>query len=142
MAHRIRAHDWTATALGPIETWPQSLRSAVEMVLASPLVSGLVCGPDRLLIYNDAAARLYGSRHPAALGRPLPETFPEGWPTVAPFYERVFAGESVQITAQPLDTRGEGEAASDVFDAVLIPLRDEQGRITYAQMTGFEVGGR
>ncbi|WP_247654227.1 MULTISPECIES: PAS domain-containing protein [Microvirga] len=142
MAGRMRDHDWTATPLGPTETWPQALRTAVEMALASPLVSSLVCGPDRILIYNDAAAVLYGTRHPAALGRPLPETFPEGWRTVAPLYERVFTGESIQVTAQPLDTRGEGEAASNIFDAVLIPLRDEQGRVAYAHMTGFEVGGR
>src|SRR3712207_4812475 len=112
------------------------------MVLASPLVSALACGPDRLLIYNDAAAGLYGARHPAALGRPLPETFPEGWGTVAPLYARASAGESVQVTAQPLDTRGEGGAAADVFDAVLIPLRDDEGRVAGVHMTGFEISGR
>ena len=67
MARRIREYNWVATPLGPIEAWPQALRTAVEMVLASPLISSLVCGPDRVLIYNDAAARLYGARHPAAL---------------------------------------------------------------------------
>ena len=58
----------------------------VEPVLAKPEISALVCGPERILVYNDAAARFYGDRHPAAPGRLLPETFPEGWVAVAPPY--------------------------------------------------------
>ena len=30
---RLRAHDWAATCLGPPETWPQSLRIAVRLML-------------------------------------------------------------------------------------------------------------
>ncbi|MBW4976607.1 hypothetical protein KZZ08_23690, partial [Roseovarius mucosus] len=82
--------------LGPSARWPERLKVMVEQVLASPLVASLVCGPERLLIYNDAAARLYGARHPEGLGRPLARTFPEGWGTVAAFYARAFAGEAVQ----------------------------------------------
>ncbi|MER2266090.1 PAS domain-containing protein [Methylobacterium oxalidis] len=137
MAERIRAYDWAETALGPAAEWSVSLKRMVELVLSSPLVSSLVCGPERLLIYNDTAALLYGACHPAALGRPLPETFPDGWRTVAPYYERVFAGEKITVVGQPLDTRGEG-AARDVFDAFLIPIRDG-GEVAYAYMIGAEV---
>lgn len=141
MATRIREHTWAATPLGPIGGWSERLKIMVEQVLASPLVASLVCGMDRILIYNDAAAKLYGNRHPAALGRPLPETFPEGWATVGPLYERAFAGEIVQVTGQPLDTRGE-DARTDVFDALVTPVREADGRVTYVHMTGFEVGDR
>ena len=141
MAAQIRDLDWAATPLGPIGAWSDRLKLMVEQVLASPPVSSLVCGPERVLIYNDAAARLYGDRHPAALGRSLPETFPEGWAAVAPFYERAFAGEAVQVTGQPLDTRGEGRA-TDVVDALLTPVRETDGLIAYVHMTGSEVGDR
>lgn len=139
MAERIHAHDWAATPLGPVTGWSSRLKLMVEQVLANPLVSSLVCGPENLLIYNDAAARLYGSRHPAALGQPLPQIFPEGWVTVAKFYERVFAGESVQVIAQPLDTRGEATLATDIFDAVLTPVREDDGRVAYVHMVGSRV---
>ena len=45
MVRRIREHDWAATALGPIEGWPQSLRSAVNIMLHSPGENGgeIVC---------------------------------------------------------------------------------------------------
>ncbi|MCJ2018255.1 PAS domain S-box protein [Methylobacterium sp. E-065] len=141
MAAHIRAFDWAATPLGPSAAWSERLRVMVEQVLASPLVSSLVCGPERVLIYNAAAAKLFGARHPTALGRPLPETFPDGWATVAPFYERAFAGEAVQVAGQPLDTRGEGEAA-DVFDAVLTPVCEADEQVAFVHMTGFEIGAR
>ncbi|WP_443192928.1 PAS domain S-box protein [Methylobacterium sp. NMS14P] len=141
MAAHIRAFDWTATPLGSTAAWSERLKVMVEQVLASPLVTSLVCGPERVLIYNDAAAKLYGDRHPAALGHPLAETFPEGWATVAPFYARAFAGETVQIAGQPLDTRGEGEA-TDVFDALLTPVREADERVAFVHMTGFEIGAR
>lgn len=143
MARRIRAHDWAATPLGPVGTWSDRFRLMIEQVLANPLVSSLVCGPERLLIYNDAAARrLYGGRHPGALGQPLPESFPEGWATVAPSYARAFAGESVVVTGQPLDPHGEGAAAGDAFDAVLLPVRGADGGVACVHMSGTEVGAR
>lgn len=141
MAARIRDFAWERTPLGPSARWPERLKVMVEQVLASPLVASLVCGPERLLIYNDAAARLYGARHPEGLGRPLARTFPEGWGTVAAFYARAFAGEAVQVAGQPLDTRGAG-AAEDVFDALLVPVRDADGQVMAVHMTGFEIGER
>ncbi|MCJ2103330.1 MULTISPECIES: sensor histidine kinase [Methylobacterium] len=141
MAERIRHHDWQRTPLGPIARWSQRLTLMVEQVLANPLVASLVCGPERILLYNDAAAKLYGDRHPQALGRPLAATFPEGWATVAPFYERAFAGESVPVAGQPLDTRGEGEA-TEVFDALLIPVREAGGQVAYVHMSGSDFRAR
>ena len=42
-------HDWSATPLGPIGTWPQSLRTALSACLGSPLVTAEV----RLREIND-----------------------------------------------------------------------------------------
>ena len=131
----IRAHDWAATPLGSAEGWSGRLKLMVEIVLASPEISSLVYGPEQILIYNDAAVRLYGARHPLALGRPLPETFPESWDTVAPLYARAFAGEVVRVAAQPVDTRGEGKAV-DAFDAMLMPVRDDAGAVAAAHIPG------
>jgi hypothetical protein len=35
MGERMRARDWSKTALGPVRAWPQSLRSAVSILLPS-----------------------------------------------------------------------------------------------------------
>src|SRR4051794_4524100 len=73
MADRVRAFDWGKTYLGPIHTWPQSIRSVVELVLAAQLPTVLLWGQDRLQIYNDAQVPLMGIKHPAGLGQPLAE---------------------------------------------------------------------
>ena len=138
MATRFREEDWAATTLGSSEAWPQSLKTAVELMLANPMVSTLAVGPELTLLFNDAAAPLYGALAEQALGRPLLETFPEGGASVRPLYERALAGESVTVRAMPLDTRGEG-AATELFDAYLTPVRDEAGAVSAVLMTGFEI---
>lgn len=37
MGRLVRAFPWESTPLGPIAGWPQSLRTAVGMVLLSPV---------------------------------------------------------------------------------------------------------
>lgn len=142
MAVRIRSHDWAATPLGPVSGWPRALRAAVEHVLAAPLVASVVWGPQRRLIYNDASARYYGDRHPAALGAPLDDVFPEADAAVGRHYDRAYAGEAIVVQAQPVDTSGQGAASLHVFDAYLVPLRDDAGRVAGAHMIGFDVGER
>jgi PAS domain S-box-containing protein len=137
MASRIRDHEWAGTLLGPSEAWSERLKLMVEQVLTNTLVSSLAIGPERILIYNDAAARLYGDRHPDALGSPVPTTFPDTWPVVASLYDRVFSGESVHVPAQSLDLGG-----GEVFDAYLTPVRDEMGAVNAAHMVGFEISDR
>lgn len=56
MAAQIRAHKWTATPIGRADDWPSSLLTVVAMMLASPLVSSVAIGPERVLLYNDTAA--------------------------------------------------------------------------------------
>lgn len=140
MAAHIRAHDWSSTPLKARDRWPAELRCAVDLVLASPIVASVVVGPHRVLIYNDAAAALYGDKHPAALGRPVSESWPDAWAQTAHLYERVFAGESIHVPAQPLDL--ERTNAGQVFDAYLIPVRGPDGAVIAAHMNGFEVGIR
>lgn len=140
MAGLIRARDWASSPLGAAEGWSAELRAAVATMLAQPMLSTLVVGPERLFLYNDQAAPLYGARHPAALGRPLPDSFPDAWAQVAGFYDRVFAGESLHVPAQPLDVAGDG--VDELFDAYLSPVRDGDGRVIAAQMTGFAAGER
>lgn len=70
MGERIRRHDWTATPLGAPEAWPATLRLLVETVLEAPLPMCILWGEADIQLYNDAHARLIGSRHPAELGGP------------------------------------------------------------------------
>jgi PAS domain S-box-containing protein len=82
MATAIRAFDWTQTALGPLDSWSQTLVSFVNLLVCSPLPATLSWGPDLIFLYNDAAIPTLGTLHPGALGRQYQEVFQEAWPHV------------------------------------------------------------
>ncbi|PPA03365.1 hybrid sensor histidine kinase/response regulator, partial [Pseudomonas sp. MWU12-2312b] len=85
MAGRIRAFDWRGTELGNIDTWPKSLSSSVQLMLASPLPMVMLWGRPGYMIYNDAYSEFAGGRHPYLLGSPVEL----GWPEVAEFNRHV-----------------------------------------------------
>ena len=79
MGARIRAHDWSATPLGAVDSWPQSLRSVVSMLLPSKAQIILFWGPEFTVLYNDAYRPVFGAKHPWALGLPGREAWSEIW---------------------------------------------------------------
>ncbi len=82
MGARMRAMDWSATPLGAAETWPQSLRSTVSMLLPSKAQIAVFWGPDFTVLYNDAYRRVFGAKHPEALGLAGREAWREIWDPV------------------------------------------------------------
>ena len=64
----MRAKDWNSTELGPPESWPQSLRTAVSLLLNSRYPMFLFWGPQLIKIYNDGYRPITGDKHPWALG--------------------------------------------------------------------------
>src|SRR5436190_24371859 len=75
----IRAKDWSETPLGPPETWPQSLKTALGIVLNSRYPMFVFWGPELIKIYNDGYRPILGHKHPWAIGRPAREVWPEIW---------------------------------------------------------------
>ena len=65
MGERMRAMDWSKTALGPVEDWPQSLRSTVSMLLPSKAQIIVFWGPQFMVLYNDAYRPVFGAKHPS-----------------------------------------------------------------------------
>src|SRR5689334_7080626 len=79
------SRDWSATPLGPVERWPQSLKTIVDVLLTSRFSMWMGWGPDLLFFYNDAYRRdTLGVKHPWALGRPFREVWSEIWPDLEP----------------------------------------------------------
>jgi PAS domain S-box-containing protein len=129
MAERICIYDWATTPLGPIRSWPQCLRAAVELMLASGFPTSIQWGPDAILLYNDAKARILGQCHPAALGQPVFDALSAIWRRHEPVFRRVMSGESAIFGEQRYviqDTRGEREIWADHLAS---PIRDDTGAI-------------
>jgi nitrogen-specific signal transduction histidine kinase len=79
MGARMRDMDWSRTALGPIEDWPQSLRSTVSMMLPSKAQIILFWGPEFVVLYNDTYRPVFGAKHPEALGLAGRDAWREIW---------------------------------------------------------------
>jgi len=128
MADRIRTFDWASTPLGPILSWPQSLKTAVEVMLASGLPASIQWGREAILLYNDANARLLGGLHPVALGRPVFDALPtrHSW---EPALRRVMTGESIAFGEQRVLTNEDGGEREIWADQAASPIRDETGTI-------------
>ena len=84
MGGRIRGLDWASTPLGPTAAWPQSLRSAVSILLPSKAQICLFWGPELVKLYNDAYIPVLGQKHPGMLGRPAREVWSEIWDVLGP----------------------------------------------------------
>ncbi len=93
MGRLLRQHDWSATALGAPETWPQSLRMAVRLMLNTGHPIYIFWGPEGLCLYNDAYRPSLGpERHPVSLGRPAREVWAEIWDMIGPQIDQVMGG--------------------------------------------------
>jgi PAS domain S-box-containing protein len=93
MGTLTRAHDWSASPLGKPETWPQSLRTAVRILLNTNHPMFIWWGPDLIQFYNDGYRQTMGpERHPSALGQGGRECWAEIWHIIGPQIEQVMSG--------------------------------------------------
>jgi len=129
MGALIRAHDWSATSLGPPETWPHSLKTALSLLLNSKHQMFLAWGPDLISFYNDAYRPVLGARHPNAIGHPFPENWADIWPTIAPLVRQALAGEGTWSENLPLVTFRNGFQEIAYFTFSYSPIFDECGDV-------------
>jgi signal transduction histidine kinase len=94
MAERTRAFDWSSTSVGPIDRWPQSLRTSVSILLRSRFPMFIWWGEDHVQFYNDAYRPSLGNngKHPNALGQRGEDCWPEIWPVIYPLIRQVLDG--------------------------------------------------
>jgi hypothetical protein len=129
MASLIRAKDWSKTPLGPIAGWPQSLRTAVSLCLASNFPINLIWGPQNIQIYNDGYRVVCGEAHPAALGQGYDVTWASAWPAIGEPFARARKGETSFLENQRMFLTRNGYLEETFFTFSLSPIRDESGEI-------------
>ena len=74
---------------GTRPTWRSPSSAGPSSSAASRFPITLLWGEQNVLVYNEAYVELIGDKHPAALGRPAAEVFPEAWPVIGPMMDRV-----------------------------------------------------
>jgi PAS domain S-box-containing protein len=93
MGALMRAYDWSASPLGEPQSWPQSLRTAVRILLNTNHPMFIWWGEEFIQFYNDAYRQTMGSeRHPSALGQGGRECWAEIWHIIGPQIEQAMSG--------------------------------------------------
>lgn len=128
MAERIRNHDWAATPLGPLEYWPDPLKTSLALCLASRFPQAVLWGPDLLTLHNDAFSQILGQK-PSALGIPFRAVWQEAWADIGHMANRALAGEAVYIEDFPLVIDRNGGPERAYFTFCYSPIRDYDGKV-------------
>ena len=84
----IRSFDWSQTPIGLPETWPQSLRTCIRIILTSRQPMFVWWGKELINIYNDPYKAIVGGKHPESFGQPASHVWREIWNEVAPRAEK------------------------------------------------------
>jgi signal transduction histidine kinase len=127
MADLIASHDWSSS-LGPLGTWPDSLKTTVGLILYSAVPIVLLWGADGVMLYNDAYSVFAAARHPKLLGSKVRE----GWPEVADFNDNVMkvglAGGALAYKDQELTLHRTGAPEQVWMNLDYSPVIDESGK--------------
>ena len=131
MAALMRSHDWSSTPLGPVQAWPQSLRTIVRVLLTSRFAMWMGWGSDLTFLYNDAyGAMTLGAKHPWALGRPSREVWAEIWSEIGPRIDRVLqTGEATWDKDLLLFLQRSGYAEETYHTFSYSPVTDDTGMV-------------
>ena len=125
----MRSLDWNATSLGEPAHWPQSLKTAVSLMLRARQPVFIGWGPELVSLYNDGYIPICGSKHPAALGRPMAQVWSEIWDQLSPINEAVLRGEPQWFEDMEFDLAGRETPGASYFSFSYTPLLDDAGRI-------------
>jgi len=130
MGARMRVFDWESSLLGAVSDWPKSLCTAVSIALNSQFPTIIFWGPDLVMLYNDAYLPILADKHPAALGRPARELWPEIWPIVSPMLHGVLeTGQATWSDDLFLPIIHNGAVGEHYFTFSYSPIRDETGMV-------------
>src|SRR5271163_1961110 len=127
MGELIQSMDWAKTPLGPIDSWPQSLRTTVSLCLASKFPISLAWGPKHVQIYNDGYWPICGEKHPQAMGQDFSECWASAWPVIGEAYASALAGQTSFLENQRLFLDRNGYLEETFFTFSFSPIRDETG---------------
>lgn len=123
--------DWAATPLGPPQEWPQSLQTAVSILLSSRFPMWMAWGEELTFFCNAAYRRdTLGRKYPWALGRPASEVWAEIWGDIGPRIEAVLStGEATWDEGLLLFLERSGYTEETYHTFSYSPLRDDAGDV-------------
>ncbi len=131
LASLMRHYDWSRTPLGPIQDWPNSIRTAVNLMLNSQHPMWIGWGPEITFLYNDAYISVLSlAKHPWALGRPASEVWSEIWDVCSPLADKVFDNGEPSFMDDVRLFMNRGESLEETYYSFSYsPIYDESGKV-------------
>jgi signal transduction histidine kinase/DNA-binding response OmpR family regulator len=129
MGKLVRSMDWAQTPLGRIDSWPQSLRTTVNICLASDLPICIIWGPELVQIYNDGYREICGGKHPHSMGQNFQKCWSEAWPVIGEAHDSALAGDTAFLEDQHIFLSRHGYNEECFFTFSFSPIRSEGGHI-------------
>ncbi|WP_310571198.1 ATP-binding protein [Gemmatimonas sp.] len=129
MGGLIRSMEWATTPLGPIDSWPQSLRTTVNICLASDLPICVIWGPGLVQLYNDGYRVICGGKHPRSMGQNFPECWKEAWPVIGDAHDLALTGDTAFLETQRIFLERHGFLEECFFTFSFSPIREEAGLV-------------
>lgn len=128
MGQRIRDFNWSATSIGAIETWPQSLRTCIRIMLTSRQPMWIGWGKELIKFYNDPYKAIVGGKHPQALGAPASVVWKDIWTDIDPMLKKVMEkDEGIYAESQLLIMERNGYAEETYYTFSYTPIPGDNG---------------
>ncbi|KQM77366.1 PAS domain-containing protein [Xylophilus sp. Leaf220] len=125
----IHRHDWSATAVGPPQTWPVAVQATLATWLDSPQAMCMAWGPELHFLFNEAYRPFLGDRAAGAIGRRFADLWSDVWPDIEPIVARALRGEGSRFDEMPLTMLRNGAPEDTWWSFTYMPLRDEHGSV-------------
>lgn len=138
MGSLTRAKDWSNTPVGLPESWPQSLKTTLSILLNSRFPMFLWWGPELICFYNDAYRPSLGQhgKHPSILGMPAQQAWPEIWETIKPLIDQVLCrGEATWSENLLIPIFRNGKIEDVYWTFSYSPVEDESGKVAGVLVT-------
>ena len=126
MGALMRGLDWAGTPLGRPQDWPQSLKTAVRIMLTSRQPIWIGWGPELIYLYNDPYKSIIGGKHPWALGKPTMTVWREIWDDIGPMLETAMSGRRGYLRRRAAPDHGAQRLSGG--DLLHVFLQPDSGR--------------
>lgn len=129
MGELIRNYDWSGTTLGPFDTWPQSLRTCIRIMLTSRQPIWIGWGKELIKFYNDPYKAIVGGKHPWALGKPASVVWRDIWRDIEPMLRQVMEkDEGTYVESQLLIMERNGYPEETYYTFSYTPIPGDDGK--------------
>lgn len=132
----LRSFQWSTTALGAMDSWPDILRQYILSIMSNPNPRLIVWGDHQSFVYNEACVPLFGAKHPDCMGQSVAAVFAEAWDAVGPVIDAAYKGHVTKLDQfGPLPIERYGFLESTWWDFTLLPMYGEDGAVSQPRPT-------